>query len=341
MTPLVEIVVTSGAAPVLIPMGAALTVVALVAALATAPWLSTRSQALGRLAAIETASGLYESAPSNPFHDRRASGIPIIESLLHGRTWTGATREVLDRAGIPLRVGEYMALRALTAGLGVMVGLAFAQRVGGGAAVTSFLVVAVGACGWFLPPLVVNSRRKRRQEQIENQLVELCDVIASMLQSGYGYSQALRLTAEQVGAPLSEELQRLLDSVALGGDIDEGLHALSERLGSRDFDMVASAISIQRRSGGNLSEVLAGVATTIRQRQSFFREVRALTARERLSAIIVAAFPLVLVAILCLMAPETYTLLFTDVLGRLILAMVLVLDAIGFVIISKLTKVEV
>lgn len=224
--------------------------------------------------------------------------------------------------------------------MGVTVGLVIAERAGGGVARVFFLALGGGA-GWFIPPMMVGMRLQRRQQQIETQLVELCDIMSSMLRSGYGYVQALTATTEEVGPPLSIELQRMLDSVRLGGDVDDALDELNGRLGSRDFEIIASAIGIQRRSGGNLADILAGVAETIRQRQGFFREVRALTSKERFSALIVAAFPLVLVALLTWMSPDTYGVLFSDTIGRIILAAVLVLDTIGFLIIRHLTKVEV
>ncbi len=157
-------------------------------------------------------------------------------------------------------------------------------------------------------------------------MVEFCDLMASMLESGFGYLQALTTTAEQIGPPLADELAHVLDSVSLGGDVDEALDELNERLGSKDFDMMATAIAIQRRSGGNLAEILRGVAQTIRERHSFQRDIDALTSRERYSAIFMVGFPFVLGLVLMLMLRETYGLLFTTTMGRVLLGIAVTMD---------------
>ena len=80
--------------------------------------------------------------------------------------------------------------------------------------------------------------------------------------------------------------------------------------------MVATAISIQRQSGGNLAEILRGVGKTIRERRSFYRDLKSMTAKERFSAVIVAGFPFVLAAALMLIAADPYRMLLTDPRGQ-------------------------
>lgn len=327
------------ATPALVAAGAGFTVAFMVTGFA-ALRPTARGRVSSRVLAMQEASRPYKVTVS-PFRDRRASPIPLFDSLLRGRSWTANTRERLASAGIPLRVGEYLALRVLTVVIGIGVGLLLGSRSGGGGVAASFFALAGFGVGIAVLPMVISNRARRRRSVIDGQLVELCDVMGSMLRSGYGYAQALSATANEVGPPLSVELRQLLDTVRLGGDIDEALEELERRLQSRDFEMVASAISIQRRSGGNLAEILEGVAGTIRERQSFFREVQAITSKERFSALLVAAFPLSIIAVLTLMAPETYGLLFTDPIGRVMLGVAVALDAVGFFIIHKLVKVEV
>ena len=147
--------------------------------------------------------------------------------------------------------------------------------------------------------------------------------------------------AEQLEAPLSEEVRRLVDAVRIGGDTDEALETMTQRLGSRDFEMVSTAISINRATGGDLAAILRGVGSTIRDRQSFAREVRALTARERFSAIIVAGFPFIIVGALTLMLPEMFAVLYTDFAGRLILAVAITMDVVGYMAIKHVSKIHV
>ncbi len=340
MTTALSAIAAAGTAPLIVSIGAGITVVVAFLALASlrpAP----RSLIQRRLESPRAEDLVYEPITVEVLRDQRISSIPLIDRMFRNRRWTANTHDLLERAGVPLRVGEYLAFRAFAVTIGTVLGILIAQRVGGVALAHIFFGFAGALVGFMSLPIFVKSKMRKRQAVIETQLVELCDVMASMLRAGHGYTQALAATAEEVGPPLQFELQRFLDTVNLGGDMEEALDALNERLDSRDFDMIASAISIQRKSGGNLSEILVGVAETIRHRQSFLREVDALTSAQRFAAWIVALFPMGLIAVLTIMAPEIYSRLFTEFAGQMILAAAIAMDLIGFFIIRKLVQIEV
>lgn len=290
---------------------------------------------------------LAELADANPYQrdasllrTSRVSKLPFIDALVHWRGGIEETRLLLERAGVPLLVGEYRALRAVAAGGGLVAGLV-AGATAGTPAIT-WLGAGVGLfAGFAFLPFYVKFRVRKRKARIESQIVEFCEVMASMLKSGFGYLQALGATAEQIEEPMSGYLQSFTDAIELGGDVDEELERLNQRLDSQDFDMVATAIAIQRRTGGNLAELLERVAETVRQRQEFHREVLALTSEERFSAVILAAFPLVLGLGFMAILPETYLVLFTDPRGRMVLAAMLVMDLIGYLAVQRMIKVEV
>ena len=165
--------------------------------------------------------------------------------------------------------------------------------------------------------------------------------MASMLSSGFGYMQALMSTAEQLDAPLSDEVRRMVDAVQIGGDADAALEEMAERVGSRDFKMVATAITIHRSTGGDLGQIMRGVAATVRDRQAFAREVLALTSRERYTAIVVAGLPVLTAGALALLAGDVFGVLFTDRIGRFILGAALALDVVGYVVIQRMARIKV
>lgn len=297
-----------------------------------------RERALGRLAELAADGRYVDASEVDLLQDRRASSIPFLDALMRGRNWATETRERLERANLPLKVSEYIALRVLLATLAAFAGVWISVMAG----VPAFVLGPVGLFGGFLAPaLYVRRRIARRNATLELQLVEMCDVMASMLQSGFGYLQALVATAEQVGPPLSVELTRLIDAMRLGSDAGEALGEMTRRMDSRDWEIIATAIEIQRASGGNLAEILSGVAATIRDRQSLQREVRALTSSERYAAIIIAGFPFVLVGILSVLLWETFGRLVYDPIGRMILVGAIIMDLIGYAVIKRITKVEV
>jgi tight adherence protein B len=271
--------------------------------------------------------------------DRRASSVPLLNRLFRRGASTSELRMTLDRAGLELRVGEYIALRMMAAVVFGAVGMMLTTMVGG-------LLPAFGGLGGLVfglmaPTVWLKRRVAARRRATDTALVELCELMASMLESGFGYLQALSLAALELMPPMSTELMQMHDAIRLGAGVDEALEQLNQRLGSRDFDMLATAIAIQRRSGGSLAGILRNVARTIRERQLFRLEVAALTSRERYSALIVAGFPLLLTVVLTMLAPTTYGRLFSDNAGRMVLAMALGSDLIGYLAIKRVTRLEV
>jgi tight adherence protein B len=323
------------AGAIVIAIGAGATVVLLLL------WLShlarrPRARVHERVAALRERTP-YAAAPVEMLRDRRASSVRVLDLALRGRSWTQAQRLALERAGLELRVAEYVALRLLVVAAGAVVGGLLGVR--GGFVLPAAL--AGGVAGVLAPAIWMRRRVAHRRRAIDTELGELCEMMASMLQSGFGYLQALAMAAEQLQPPLSTELAQMRDAIRLGAGVDEALEQLNARLDSADFDMVATAIAIQRRSGGSLAGILRNVAQTIRERQLFKLEIAALTSRERFSALIVAGFPLLLVAGLTAMMPATFGRLFTDPAGRAILAIALTADTVGYLVIKRVTKLEV
>ena len=300
---------------------------------------SPRVELRDRIAAYSEASP-YVAANLGMLRDRRASRFFLFDAWLQRRDWTEKTQLKLERAGLRLRVGEYVLLRGFVATAGGLVGVAAPIQFGM-AAITPLTLVVGALIGVMIPPLFLRVKINRRSEKIEAQLVEMCELMASMLTSGFGYLQTLSSAAEQLEPPLAHELRRLVDAVRIGGDTDEALETMTARLDSRDFEMVSTAISINRATGGDLAGILRGVATTIRDRQSFAREVKALTAKERYSAIVVAGFPFLIAGGLTLMLPDVFRVLYTETAGRIILGVALTLDVIGYLAIQKVAKIEV
>lgn len=291
-----------------------------------------------RIEALDGAQLLAQGASSDVMRRARRFRLPGIERVTARFVGADAQRQ-LERAGFRLSVGDFVVIRLAAVMGGVTIAVVGAALAG---VQGSPLVLAVlgGVAGILLPGVYLRRRIKRRGLQVERQLVELCEVMSTMLTSGFGYMQALSAAAEQVGRPLGDEVQRFMDAVRLGADFDVALRETRERLASPDFEVVATALEVQRRTGGNLAEILRGVGITIRERQAFQREILALTSRERFSTIIVAVFPLLLIGVLTLIMPEVFGMLFVDPIGHILLGIALGMDALGFIVAKRLAKLE-
>jgi tight adherence protein B len=239
----------------------------------------------------------------------------------------------LERAGLALNPREYFILR-------VVVGLV----LGALALVLSpipqaaFLVAPVGylAVGFWL-----KRRITKRTQKLEAQMVELLQMLASGLRAGFGMIQALDAAGEQLPAPLSVEIKRMLRDTAMGASVETALTALNQRVGSSDFDIVITAILIQRSVGGNLAEILDNVAHTMRERERIRGEIRTLTSQQRMTGYVIGGIPIGLALIFMVISPDFMKLLFTDSLGHIMLAAAVGMETMGFLVIRKIVNIEV
>jgi tight adherence protein B len=255
----------------------------------------------------------------------------------HGNLWAEQTRLQLERAGLALKIHEYVALRVLTGLVAFLVVLA----LGGGNALSLLLGVLAGAGGFMLPPFYVRTRISRQARKFNEQLEEMVTMVSNSLRSGFGLLQAFDLAAEQLQPPISTELHRLLRDIRVGATLEDALEAMRQRVGSHDLDVIITAILIQRSVGSNLSEVLDKVAHTIRERVRLKGEINTLTSQKKLSGWIVGLLPLAIALIITVMSFEYMEPLFTTGTGRVLLALAVGLDILGIITIRRIVSIEI
>jgi tight adherence protein B len=139
---------------------------------------------------------------------------------------------------------------------------------------------------------------------------ELLQMITTSLRSGYGITQALDSVAEEAEEPARSEFAHVLTEARLGRDMSESLRALAVRMDNVDLEWVTGAIDINRDTGGNLSEILAKVSETVRDRQRMHRQVLTLTAEGRLSARLLMGLPFIMALWQWRTNPDAFALLF-------------------------------
>jgi len=248
----------------------------------------------------------------------------------------------LDQAGWPIRVGEYLFLRLASAAAAVVGGLVLVIALGVEAAWLEVVVILVLLSGgWLLPRLYLSRRRQRRLEEIEKQLPDALTAMAKSLRAGSGLLQGLAYAANETRAPLGPELQAALRDLQLGAEAEDIFADLSERIGSPDLDIALTAIVIQRTVGGNLSEILANVTNTIRERARMKGEVRVLTSRQRLTGNLVALLPVLVAVAFISINPDTGKLLVETAAGQISLAIGIIFELLGLWLIRRLAMIEV
>ena len=189
--------------------------------------------------------------------------------------------------------------------------------------------------------VTVDLLARRRAAKLERQLPDILLLLASSLSTGFSLPQAMDAVAKDVSEPAAKEFARVIAETRIGSDLESALERMAVRMDSDNMRWTSMAIGIQRQVGGNLAETLRTTAATLREREYLRRHVRALSAEGRLSAYILIALPIALFVYEVNVNRSYISLLWTTVLGWIMLVGAVILMAIGVFWMSKAVKVEV
>ncbi|MGR3501710.1 type II secretion system F family protein [Pseudaestuariivita sp.] len=193
--------------------------------------------------------------------------------------------------------------------MGLMAGLAFVAFVVLTVGTQTQLMlripaaIGIGIGGVFV---WVNHKAKKRLAMIEEQLPDAVELMVRSLRVGHPFSSAISIVAKEVEDPIATEFGIIADEAAYGRDMGEALTHMAERLGMQDLRFLAVAVSIQQQSGGNLAEILMGLAKVIRARFRLFRRVKAITAEAQWSGKFLSGFPVGALIVIQLTDPNYY-----------------------------------
>ncbi|MGH2972189.1 MAG: type II secretion system F family protein [Gaiellaceae bacterium] len=241
-----------------------------------------------------------------------------------------AVQRLITRADLPLLASELLYIC-----LGCGIAVAFVMLVAG---VPAILVVLFMLVAGAAPIVYVTSKARRRMKAFDNQLPDLLITIAASLKAGHSFRHAIQAVVDEGAEPTARELRRVLTETRLGRPMDEALAEMGERIGSKNLSFVLNAVTIQRQIGGSLAGLFDVVAETVRQRQQFARKIRSLTATGRMSAYVLAGLPFLVAALISVITPSYMSPLWHSSTGHTLVAMALVMLAIGSVILKKIVS---
>jgi tight adherence protein B len=188
--------------------------------------------------------------------------------------------------------------------------------------------------------MLLSMMADRRRRQFGGQLDEILQMMAGSLRAGYSLPQAVGTISQEASQPVSAEFARVTNEVRVGRSMMESLDDVATRMRNEDFYWVTQAIGINREVGGNLADVLDNVGKTIRQRTQMKRQVAALAADGRLSAIILMLLPFVVALFLFFLNPNYIMKLFTNTLGWVMLGAGAVMLTIGGIWLTKVINLK-
>jgi tight adherence protein B len=265
--------------------------------------------------------------------DEMLSTVPVLHRLLVKWAWPGHLRDYLAQAGLHLKPGKLL----------LMIGV-----LGTGTYLTSkwlgarFLVSALLAVGIAVIPIIfIAWKRRRRLRRFEEHFPEALDLLSRAVRAGHAFTTGLEMIAQEVAEPIAGEFRTTFEEQNFGLPLRDALLNLSERVPLIDVRFFVTSLLIQKETGGNLSEILDGLARVIRDRFRIYREVQVKTAQGRLTAAILIGLPPFMMLVLWVMNPHYLGPLLNDPVGPSALAVAGILQSIGSMIIWKVIHFEV
>ncbi|MHA7141371.1 type II secretion system F family protein [Arthrobacter sp. Sr33] len=255
----------------------------------------------------------------------------MIDRLLKRRNLMAGMAGRLEDAGLKIRPADFIVLTGVGALLAACVGLILS-----GSLIAMIFAVAVPLIAKVTLGFLISRRRKQFADQLDDTL----QLLAGGLRAGHSLLRAIDAVSADSEEPTAEEFTRIINETRLGRDLGEALDDASLRMQSEDFSWVAQAIAIHREVGGNLATVLDQVGQTIRERNQIRRQVVALAAEGKLSALILMGLPFVLGGVLLLISPGYMDPLLQHPIGFILMGASVILLIVGAIWLKKVISIK-
>ncbi|MFF4846719.1 type II secretion system F family protein [Streptomyces sp. NPDC001194] len=270
-----------------------------------------------------------DGAPERSGRRRRFSGV---DRRLR-RTALGKRIELkLAVTGLDLTPGEFFVYVLMSVAGVWLVAASF---------LAPFFGPVAALIGLWAADAFLNWQRARRNERFINQLPELARILANATQAGLALRTAIAIAAEELEAPAGEELSRVADRLAVGHSIEESLGEIAERLPSRELVVLVSTLVLSARAGGAIVGSLRNLTVTLEQRKETRREVRTQLSQVTVTAYLVPAIGLGSLLLVNAMMPGALDRMTGAFIGQTAVLVAIGLFTLGFVLIRRLSKIDV
>jgi tight adherence protein B len=240
---------------------------------------------------------------------------------------------LLQQAGITWTVQTL-----LTLSVGMALGLGIMTLILSRSITVSVLATIIGA---LLPSVYVRRKRTKRLNAFEEFLPESIDLVGRALRAGHPLSAGFKMAADDGPEPVAGEFRRVFEEQRFGLPLQDSLLGMADRINLVDVRILVTAILIQREVGGNLAEILDNLAAVVRARFTIRRQVRVYTAQGRMTGYLLSALPFIIFSILYALNAKYMSILFTDPVGQVLIAVALSMQLFGFFWIRKIIKIEI
>ena len=200
------------------------------------------------------------------------------------------------------------------------------------------MIFFVGAFG--LPRWIVNYLRNRRQNKFLNDFADAIDVLVRGLKSGLPVSEAMKIISTEQGPPVGPEFMEVVEGQRIGIPLDQGIERMVERVPLPEVNFLAIVMTIQSKTGGNLSEALGNLSRVLRDRKKMKQKVQAVSQEAKSSAAIIGSLPFCIVGLMSFFNPKYLTPLFYTHTGNIMIGCSLAWMSIGILVMRKMINFQ-
>lgn len=292
----------------------------------------SRRKMMTRLSALQEVTARGEELPE-VLRKELLSDMPFLQNLLTSAPGVRNLKMFLDQAAIQMQMGTFI---LCCVGLALL-GLAITFLAG----LPFYLAFAAAGLGGAIPFIVASVMRQLRFDKFEEQFPEAMDLLGRAVRAGHAFTTGFELIGKELPDPVGHEFRIAFQQQSLGLPLKDALGNLATRMPLPDIRIFVSSLQIQRETGGNLGEILDTMSHIVRERFKLRRQIRIYTAEGRLSMYFLTAIPIVAFLGLQLLQPQYLAPMLTDRRGHIGLAVAVILQVIGYFVISRIIKIRI
>lgn len=294
-----------------------------------------RSQQIARRLAVSVPvqESLEASASAQLIRDEGLSTLPWLNRVLASWSRIDYVRNLLMQAGMDTKPGQILLMTGVAAlGSYLVVHMFFDTAIWPILAAVGFGSIPIGT---------VYVKRFKRLSAFESNFPEAIDLLARAVKAGHGLNTGMEIVGQEMSDPIAGEFRKTYEEQHLGLQFREALISLTKRVPLQDVRFFAAALIIQDETGGNLAEILGNLSATVRDRFKIRGEVRVRTAQGKLTAAILISLPIAMLFLMNFLNPEYASVLYTDPLGLIFLAVAAIMQIVGGFILWSIVNIEV
>src|SRR4051812_17526777 len=265
--------------------------------------------------------------------DEMLSSVPFIHRLMLHWTWSARLQSFIAQSGIQMKAAKLILISlVMGAASYLLIGHLYPRF-------PASAPIALAVVG--IPFAYVAWRRQKRLDKFEEHFPEALDLLGRAVRAGHAFTTGLEMIAKESSEPIASEFRTTFEEQNFGLPLRDAVLNMTERVPLIDVRFFVTALLIQKETGGNLAEILDGLARVIRERFRIYREVRVRTAQGRLTAGILIALPIFMVIALTILNPSYMKILFEDPSGPVILIVAACMQLFGSMLLWKIIHIEV